>query len=153
MASLPNVTLTYRHHIHSLETNNEYIDNDNGSYSSITSPYADNYSTSSPQGCFTTPEYHIVYSTTGTERRRFDSEETVNHATWSGTCQRCSHCGYQQAVYMPFTHYHDVTVTNNYNYWTTDETDHPGSRTETRYVSSCGYMAGAVTDVIMHYEK
>ena len=157
VTGIANATVYYTHHIHRLDANNYSEENTSAAANSVAQYYADGYQSSSPGGCFTTPYYHIVYSQTTSSVQTFHSSERPDCGHFGGSdyhCEGtnyyCSFCGYDTNG-GPFTHDHVVETTTNYNYWTTNASDHPSNRIATVYLKSCGKSQGEITDVRLHY--
>lgn len=55
-------TITYSHHIHSLDSNSETEENTQLAVTSVTSGYADTHVSSDKGGCFTEPYYSYTYN-------------------------------------------------------------------------------------------
>ena len=155
---LPDVTLTYTHHIHSLESSTYSEENDSMDVNSVPVTYADGYQATTlyPNGCFTTPYYHLVYSEYGTcggaVYGHFDCHD--DPSTWY-TKYSCSKCGKSYGSdggdHSGFYRWCSAQTVNNYNLWTTNPSGHEGNITETRYIKSCGRSSGEVTDIHIHY--
>ena len=153
---LPDVTLTYTHHIHSLESSTYSEENDSMDVNSVPVTYADGYQATTlyPNGCFTTPYYHLVYSESGAcggvVVRHHESEGSTHWNSYS--CNKCGKSYGTSGINDQWGSWTcNNTVTKNYNLWTTDATGHEGNITETRYIKSCGRTSGEVTDVHIHY--
>ena len=128
--------LTYTHHVHSLTTTTESVDNDQLATTSVPAVYGDTYMTSTPQGCFTQPHYVITY------RRENFGENT---GSWAGdqngeACYtyQCSYCGRKyRSCGGNDGCMHNIEV----------------SRVCDGYTAGCGHVNGQVTDVHIHYDE
>lgn len=157
---LPDVTLTYSHHIHSLESATLTKENDSMSTTSVTQTYGDGYQSTVPQGCYTTPYYHLHYVESGV---RSCGGHIVNEITrhddgavW-GRHYYCDTCGKSYGSSSPDECWYEGSrcsqtfpYTNTADYWTTDKTGHEGNVVQTVYIKSCGRSSGEVTDIHIH---
>ena len=141
ITSLPG-TISYTYHHHSLSTANYTTSSASGG------SYPDGYQSPIRGGCFTTAYYHIVYSES--VPTWFPSWSGPHyHNGEAGAMQwNCSYCG--EESYSEFSgHWHDVDT--NYNYWTTNASDHPANRIATVYLRSCGKSEGQIATATITY--
>lgn len=139
--------IEYIYHHHTINGTN----NDNANASQC--PYADNYESTTKGGCFQTPKYHLKYQTSYTQKETVHHEcNGDGHSKHWDDGDSCWRCDCSRAVANGDSHtthdwkswdtVEDVTHYTNHDYWTTDANDHPGNRTETRYIRSCGKTNG-----------
>ncbi|AOZ97825.1 hypothetical protein [Butyrivibrio hungatei] len=153
-------TLTYSHHVHDLETDAKSEENDSLDVTSVSAGYDDSYRSSVPGGCFTTPYYHVKYSSSYTVREQCGGYQSWHTA--SDGCYLeciCSRCGHRMTAGMgsgwalgPCDVMITKTVNNSVDKWTTSPNSTESQHiVETVYICSCGKKQGQVTDVHLHY--
>ncbi|WP_148661979.1 hypothetical protein [Butyrivibrio hungatei] len=152
-------TLTYSHHIHDLETDAKSEENDSLDVTSVSTVYDDSYRSSVPGGCFTTPYYHVRYSSSYTYQGRCGghvatgTNDPVNDPR--GVFDYCTSCGNRWGAHTGPTNCDrpvTKTVTNNVDKWTTSPNSTESQHiVETVYICSCGKKQGQVTDVHLHF--
>ncbi|MBR1623660.1 MAG: hypothetical protein IJ675_07100, partial [Pseudobutyrivibrio sp.] len=148
----PNGTIKFDHHVHALDTAAKTVTNSSYSTTSVPCDYADSLQSTTKGGCFTTPYYHIKYSTTKTVHKEFPVVLTDHGDGWDWACTYCGRRwgdgGDSQTNTGPATHGHDVSETVRVDTWSTVAS---GTVVETRYLRSCGMVNGQVTDAHIHY--
>jgi len=154
-------TLTYSHHVHDLEVDNKSEENDSIDAKSVNTGYDDSYRSDVPGGCFTTPYYHVKYSSSYTVRDQCGGYQEWRRA--SDGCYMeciCSRCGHRMTATVgtewplgPCGEVVTKTISNNVDKWTTtpNSTEQQYIR-ETVYICSCGKVKGQVTDVHVHLD-
>ncbi len=124
-------TVSYHHHVHSLDSSDLYIETDTPVIT--TDGLLDDYMSDTPVGCFTTPYYHIRYS----------------YKEWVAV-QRPAGTDTDGIAGNEFeTRWEERTRTRDY--WTTDEADHAGNRIGMGYVKSCAYTRGEIMKAVITY--
>ena len=144
---IPNASLTYTHHVHSLTSTSESLENETSERESINAQYLDDYQSTTSSGCFTSPLYYIpAYNTSepiycyGAEHPRWSSVTNMNECPvctdgFHGTERKYKG---QRTKPIP-AHWSSINENN--------------MATVINYTRSCGYSSGEVTDTHIHYER
>ena len=145
-------TISYVYHHHTLGTVGDRDNNTTGG-----NIYDDSYESETSGGCFTMPYYHLVYKEEGMclghISKSYDEGDDCNR-------YRCDKCGKSYGHSSKDENWeHDLNtpygcnniITNNYDRWTTDATDHPDKRVETKYLRSCGKISDQIISATVTY--
>lgn len=143
----------YYHHVHSLNSTDEYVVSDTPDKTS--DGFDDEYTTDTPQGCYTTVAYYVKRTDThlctgiGAEPL-YLGQGTRGDGSWyeSNSCRTCGYvwsCDYGSDEKNPT---HNATSTSYL--WV----EQPGSNDvveKKAYKPSCGYLRGEVIRVVITY--
>ena len=141
--SLPNVELTYTHHIHSPNSISESVENNSSERESVTTDYPDDYQAETAGGCYTTPYYYIPAHEEVTPVYCYDYREYWSNYFQQWECPSCGHSPHSSPRFLR------NQSTNVPAHWSSINENNRA--TKINYKLSCGHSSGEVTDVHIHY--